>query len=110
MFGLFNDVEFCYFEVITDPTTQVKSLYYPPELPNGGNPCEPKYNYFIVIVGVVDTIITYLVEAVFIRKFTVRYDEKHEAKKLADFAASMEALIPKQIDSGMSSDSGSQRY
>jgi phosphotransferase system glucose/maltose/N-acetylglucosamine-specific IIC component len=82
MWNLFSDVEFCNFTGNN------------PENPEG--PCYPDYNYFIIIVGVVDTIITYVIEAFFIRKFTVKYDARKEDEKLTKFANEMEALIPQK--------------
>jgi hypothetical protein len=49
---------------------------------------------FILILGIIDTIITYCFEAFFIRSFTVRYDAKTENAKSAKFAQEMEDLIP----------------
>lgn len=101
MWGLFQDVEYCDFDLNAIPKTT-------PQYPS--STCYPDYNYFIIIVGVVDTILTYLVEALFIRKFTVSYDNRHENQKLIRFAESMEALIPKtDVDFRASSDTDTVR-
>lgn len=58
-------------------------------------PCYPYYGFRILIGAVIDTIITYIVEAIFIRKFTVKYDDRKEAQRMVKFTEEMEALVPK---------------
>lgn len=85
MWALFEDLEFC----------TVKPYPDVPDHPGPvQGPCYPQYNWFILGVCALDTVITYVVEAFFISKFTVRYDNIKENQKLQKFAQEMERLIP----------------
>ena len=88
MFAVFNDVDFC-----IAPTTVPEN--YDGPLHHGGT-CYPIYYLRIGVIILINSFITYVVEAVFIRKFTVSYDKKTEIKKITHFQNEMEALIPLQ--------------
>jgi len=82
MFAVFNDLEFC-------------SKGYP-DINNSGpvsNDCSKYYNWLILFVCFIDTVITYSFEAYFIRKFTIKFDEDKENQKIKNFSKDMEMLI-----------------
>ena len=85
MWALFEDLEFCAGKPYPDV----------PDHPGPvTGPCYPQYNLFVLGFCLLDTVITYVVEAFFISKFTVRYDKVKENQKLEKFAQEMERLIP----------------
>lgn len=89
MWSLFRDMDFCVVETAALESYKVSYV---------GGTCKPDYNYFLIILGVADTIITYFVEALFIRKFTVSYDNRKENQKMEKFAEDMKKLIPKDSE------------
>ena len=89
MFFVFNDVPFCTWTCTV--TDGIK--FCDPREPI--QPCYPYYGFRILIGAAIDTIITYVVEAIFIRKFTVKYDDRKEAQRMVKFAEEMETLVAK---------------
>jgi hypothetical protein len=89
MWSLFRNMDFCKVETAALESYAVS--YYK-------DSCKPDYNYFIIILGVADTIITYLVEALLIRMLTVSYDKRKENQKMVKFAEDMKKLIPKDSE------------
>lgn len=85
MWSLFRDMDFCKVDT-AEPDSHAVSYVE--------SSCNENYKYFLIILGVVDTIITYLVEALCIRKFTVSYDKRKENQKMEKFAEDMKKLIP----------------
>lgn len=75
MWDIFNDLQWC-------------AKAYPDVNETGPiqGPCYPEYNWFILFMCAIDTAITYVVEAFFIRKFTIRYDAVKENQKTSKFA------------------------
>ena len=90
MFAIFNDLDFC-----SDPTDVPITGPFDGPLNHAGT-CYPKYYVRLGIIVLINSFITYIVEAFFIRKFTVSYDLKTETKKITHFQNEMEALIPLQ--------------
>ena len=78
MFAVFKDLEWC-------------TKAYPDINDSGpvSNDCYTKYNWFILFVCSINTIITYAFEAFFIRKFTIRYDDRKENQKTEKFSQEM---------------------
>ncbi len=65
-------------------------------------PCYPSYNWFILFMCLINTIITYGVEALFIKKYTIRYDIQKENQKTENFYKEMEKMIPQAYSDDMS--------
>lgn len=82
MWALFEDLQWCAGQPYPDDNGPVQG------------PCYPQYNWFILFMCAIDTAITYVVEAVFIRRFTISYDARKENQKTQKFAQEMERLIP----------------
>ena len=75
LFSVFNDLDFC-------------TGY----LDHSGT-CYPQYYYFMGAIILLNSVVTYTIEAFLIRRFTVKYDAKTEQRKYTKFEKEMESFV-----------------